>query len=128
MTGAIRQIVLRLRAPEGTDPDRLDQLTQGLRQQLLALELRDARPLLATEAPEGTRAVGAEVVGALVLSLACSPELLSGVVTTIQAWLSRLRSTSVRMELDGDLIEVTAVSSAEQRRLIQLWIDHHTDQ
>ncbi len=48
-----------------------------------------------------------------------------------KAWLScgharDARDARVRLELDGDVLEVVGVSSREQRRLIQTWIDRRT--
>jgi hypothetical protein len=60
-----------------------------------------------------------------VVGLATSPGILASVVGWIRAWLARTRARSVRLSIDGDTIEVTGLSSAEQQRLIDLWVSRH---
>jgi len=33
----------------------------------------------------------------------------------------------VKLELDGDALELTGVSSRDQQRLIELWIERHAE-
>ena len=47
------------------------------------------------------------------------------VVSTIQSWVSRTASRSVKITLDGDSIELTNASGDEQRRLIESFLDRH---
>jgi hypothetical protein len=34
---------------------------------------------------------------------------------------------SVKLEIDGDVLEVTGITRRDQRELIQAWIDRHAD-
>ncbi|MBA2425721.1 MAG: hypothetical protein H0V60_01410 [Actinobacteria bacterium] len=45
----------------------------------------------------------------------------------IQKWVAGKGSRSVKLELDGDALEVTGLSSADQQRLITAWIERHSE-
>jgi hypothetical protein len=64
-------------------------------------------------------------VGALIVNLLQSSTLLGAVVGTVQSWLSGHKGRSVKLELDGDVIELTGVSSDQQQRLVDAWIARH---
>jgi hypothetical protein len=50
------------------------------------------------------------------------------VVSAISAWLRRGEGTrrTVRLELDGDALELSQASAADQERLIELFVSRHT--
>ena len=60
--------------------------------------------------------------------LGSSADGLRAVVTAIRAWLGRGDGTrrTVRLELDGDALELSQASAADQERLIGLFISRHT--
>jgi hypothetical protein len=111
---------------EGADAERLDILTGYLRQELLDLDAGQVRPLRAGEVPAGVRAFDVVAVGGLVVSL-ISSDALRAVVTTVRNWLARGQSTThaVRLEIDGDALDLSAASTAEQERLIELFVTRH---
>ena len=111
---------------DGADAERLDTLTGYLRQELLDLDDAQVRPLRAGEAPPGARAFDVVAVGGLVVSLINS-DTLRAVVATVKNWLTRGQSTThaVRLEIDGDAIDLSAASTAEQERLIEMFVTRH---
>lgn len=111
---------------EGADAERLDTLTGYLRQELLDLDTGQVSPLRVGEAPAGARAFDVVAVGGLVVSLVNS-ETLRAVVAQVKNWLFRGPSTAhaVRLEIDGDAIDLSAASTAEQERLIELFVTRH---
>lgn len=119
---------LRLQfSEEGADAERLAVLTGYLRAELLRLDVEDVTTLQAGEAPPGARAVGVAAAGALLVSLDQSAEALRSVVSAIRDWLRRGGGTrrTVRLELDGDALELSQASAADQERLIELFISRH---
>jgi hypothetical protein len=76
------------------------------------------------EPPPGTRAVELAALGALVVTVAQSP-LLGPVVAAVRSWLAGAPQRSVKLELDGDALELTGLSSKEQRRLTDEWLSRH---
>lgn len=120
------QVRVRVQAGEQADAADLAELTIRLREELLTLDVAKVELASAGPAPAGTRAGDALAVGVLIVSLAASSGLLSAMVDLVASWVARPGQRSVRLELDGDVLEVTGVSAREQRRVIQTWITRHT--
>jgi hypothetical protein len=120
----VTELALSLDPGADASDEEVDRLTGRLREELLELDVDDVRRAAAGEAPEGARGIDPEVLGHLLVTLA--PATLRAVVGTVRAWLARSAARSVRLELDGDVIEVTGVSSADQQRLVDLWIERHS--
>jgi hypothetical protein len=70
-------------------------------------------------APAGTRSVGVAAVGALLVDLGQSLSGLESLITVIRDWLGRGRQAGrgVRLELGGDVLELTRVTAAGQGRI-----------
>jgi hypothetical protein len=119
---------LRLQLSEdGADAERLEALTGFLRQELLQLEVEDVTRLRTGEPPPGSRMFDVVAVGGLLVSLSQSADGLRSVVSAIRKWLSRGEGTSrtVRLELDGDVLELSEATAADQERLIGLFVGRH---
>ncbi|MFC7647559.1 hypothetical protein ACFQX6_48890 [Streptosporangium lutulentum] len=100
MTNATIRLTLRV-SDERADPKELDELTAGLRRELLSLDVDSVTPLRTGNSPTGTKGADLVVLGALVATIA-TPELLASVVAAVGAWLrvvdsgrSRSRSTAM---------------------------------
>ncbi|MFC7531848.1 hypothetical protein [Actinoplanes sp. GCM10030250] len=122
-----QDLMLRL-SEDGADAERVDKLTGYLRGELVQLEVDDVRRAPAGEAPVGSRAFDPAMAGALLVSLGSSAESLRQVVQTVQGWLGRGRGgvrRTVRLELGGDVLELSEVSETEQQRLVDLFVRRH---
>lgn len=113
-------------AEAGADPERVDAITRALRAELLQLDVDDVAPVRTGEAPPDSRAFDVIAVGGLLLSVANSQALRS-VVTAVRRWLSRGEAAprTVRMEISGDVLELSAASTADQERLVEMFLDRH---
>jgi hypothetical protein len=121
-----RPAILGIQLGVGPDDDaeEVAEATLQLRHELLELDV-DAVELPKTgEAPPGTRAVELAALGALAVTVAKS-QLLGPVVAAIRAWLAASPQRSIKLELDGDTLELTGLSSNEQRRLTDEWLRRH---
>ena len=120
---------LRLHLSEdGADAERLAVLTGYLRAELLqVVDVEEVSALPAGEPPPGARVFGVATVGALLITLGQSVEGLRSVVSVIRDWLGRREGTgrAVRLALDGDALELSQASAADQERLIELFIRRH---
>jgi hypothetical protein len=116
-----------IKAGPDADAEDLAVLAVRLREQLLELDIESAEPTTVGQAPPGTRAGEVLLAGALTVMLAQSSGLLTAVVETVKSWASLGRERSVKLELDGDVLEVTGITRTDQRELIQTWIDRHAD-
>ncbi|MEV6037087.1 caspase family protein [Nonomuraea sp. NPDC052116] len=112
---------LRLRVIDAAaDAQELDDATAKLRNELLELDVV-AGAAEAGEAAEDTRAVLSFTLGGLVIALA-GTELLASIVNAVTAWLNRHQHRSVKLEIDGDVLELTGIPSREQRELTDVWL------
>jgi hypothetical protein len=120
-------VALRIEPGQDEDAQELERLTSTLQRQLLQLEVEDVERPVEGEAPPGTRGVDVAAIGGLIITLAKSSGVLGSVVGMIQKWVAGKGSRSVKLELDGDALEVTGLSSADQQRLITAWIERHSE-
>ena len=107
------------------DPAELDEATRRLRSRLLELDVDRVERPTAGEAPPGARAAELIELGGLVVSLARNFGTVASVIVALQSWLARDRGRSIRLELDGDALELSGISSDEQERLIAAFISRH---
>jgi hypothetical protein len=117
-------LVLTVTEP-AAGPAELERLGGLLREELLGLDVADVVRLPGGAAPAGTRGGGASVTGALLVTLPTALPLLTAVVGTVRGWLARSPGRTVRLELDGDVLELTGASAADQRRLVDAWLRRH---
>jgi hypothetical protein len=127
MTERVARLGLCIEAGPEADAEELAALAVQLRGQLLELDIESAEPATVGQAPPGTRAGEILIAGALTVMLAQSSGLLTAIVETVKSWASLSRERSVKLEVDGDVLEVNGITRSDQRDLIQAWIDRHTD-
>lgn len=110
----------------GADPERVDAVARLLRDELVQLDVEAVTAVSGGEAPEGTRAVDVVAAGGLLVSLGSS-ELLRNVVATVRGWLTRSPAggRSVKIEIDGDVLELSDATREDQERIVALFLDRH---
>jgi hypothetical protein len=121
----ITHVSIHVEADVPDDLERLDILTARLRHELAALALDAIHPLPAAAPPAGAKGIDAAVAGGLLVSLANSPALLEALVHTVGDWIVRVGARQVRVELDGDVLEISRASATDQRQLVEQWIERH---
>jgi hypothetical protein len=125
MTVGPAELSVELQAGPDTDAEELAWLAGRLRAELLDLDVDAVRQPLRGDAPRDAKGAGLLAAGELVVGLAASPPVLASVIDAVRSWLGRNRARGVKLTLDGDTLEVSGVSSAEQDRLIDLWVSRH---
>jgi hypothetical protein len=108
------------------EAEEIAEATRQLRRELLELDVAVETPS-AGEPPPGSRAIDVAMLGALLVHLA-DPDMLAGVVAAVRSWLGGSSKHSIKMELNGDVLELKGVSSQEQRRLTDEWLARHASQ
>jgi hypothetical protein len=114
-------------AEDGADAERLEEVTGFLRRELLQLDVADVAAVPAGEPPPGSRAFDVLAIGALLVTLGKSAEGLRSVVDAVRHWLTRgggVRRT-VKLEIGGDVLELSEASTADQQRLIDVFVSRH---
>jgi hypothetical protein len=120
---------LRLQlSEEGADEEQLDVLTRSLRQELLQLDVQDVTARRAGSSPSGARGgLDAAQAGGLLVALGTDIQGLSAVIAAIKAWLAHHRGARrrVRLEIAGDVLELSSATVADQDQLIRLFVGRH---
>ncbi|MCR6484983.1 hypothetical protein M8542_19315 [Amycolatopsis sp. OK19-0408] len=113
----MNDVVLRV---DAADPDLLDDATTALYEDLR--DLGDVRVGRVEEAAEpGAKSGLGTALGDLVLS----GGTVAAVYRVIVAWLGRSKARSVTWVQGEDKVELTALSGADQRRVIELIVEKH---
>lgn len=115
-------------AEDGADAERIDVLAGHLRQELLELDVDDVRRARSGAAPPpGSRAVDVAAIGALLVTVGGAATGINEILTVVRGWLSRAGGTrrSVKISIDGDVLELSEVSLAQQDELIGLYVRRH---
>jgi uncharacterized caspase-like protein len=120
MAENVTRLVLRVEDEQG-DREALAQLADALRRELLDLDVDAVRQMPVGDAPPDSRAFNITALGTLVITLAKS-ELLAAIVNAVVAWLSNRRQQTVKIEVDGDVLELTGLPSKERQRLTEEWL------
>lgn len=111
------------------DPERVDSLARYLLTELRELDDVDVALTREGEAPPGSKVVDPITIGGLLITL-LSSQALPHVIELIRGWLGRgaeRETRAVKLELDGDSLELTAATAEEQERLVELFVARHTD-
>ncbi|MFI6302543.1 hypothetical protein ACIBCH_11780 [Amycolatopsis thailandensis] len=124
MTSAVRVQL----GEDGADAERADQLAGYLRRELIERGLSDVKALPAGEAPPGSRGFDAATAGGLLVTLGKSADGLRSVVAAAREWLSRggRVKRTVRLEIDGDVLELSEASLSDQDKLVDLFVSRHS--
>lgn len=109
---------------QGADGQRLEALSLGLRGELLTLDVDDVRRVPGGEPPPGTRAIDLAAVGALMVTLSGSVELVGRVVGTIRSWLARgSPDRMVELSVGDKTLKLSAASPEQQERLVREFLE-----
>jgi|SRR5215207_93062 len=109
--------------PDADDEEVAEAILQ-LRRELLDLDV-DSVDLPGAVSLRPTRGVELAALGALLVSVTQS-QLLAPVLAAVRSWLGGSPQRSIKLELEGDTLELTGISSTEQRRLVDEWLQRHT--
>ena len=125
MTHQTIELLLKLDAGSEGDAEEWAGIARRLREELLELDVEAVEFAKSGETPEGAKVGPAIDWNTLLLTLAASGGVLTTIIGVLQSWLTRHERRSVTLEIDGDRVEITGISSAEQKRLIDAWLRRH---
>ena len=115
---------IQLGVSDDASPDEIAQATLQLRRELLELDVEKVSVAGGGDPPAGSRGIELAALGALVVTFA-RVGVLASVVGAVQSWLTTSSQRSIKLELDGDSLELTGLPSSEQRRLTDEWLKRH---
>ncbi|MDR7275993.1 hypothetical protein [Catenuloplanes atrovinosus] len=105
-----------------SDPQDTEEALHALRRELDDIDV-PAAPLPAGPAPLHTR--GADVAALTALAVAVwHPEVLAPLIELVRSWAGR-QGRTVRIEIDGDVLELSRADADQQRRIVDEWLRRH---
>ena len=125
MSEQIVTLNLAIQTEGGVDPEYLAKLTQQLRNDLLELDVEDVALSSAEKVPEGSKSGDAVTWAQLIITLAASGGVFTTLIGLLQAWVTRYERHTLTLEIDGDKLEITGISTEEQERLTNEWMSRH---
>jgi len=106
--------------------DDLADAASALQDELAELDVEAVLPATAGEAPAGSKGIELLALGGLLVKIGRSTRVLRDVVDAIRQWVGRT-GASVKMAIDGDVLEIEGASSADMKQLIDVWVQRHSD-
>lgn len=122
MLGTDRYLRVQVDAGDALEVERL---TLALRRELAQLDVGRVEIERTARLPPGAKAVEPAAVEGLVVTITQGAALMS-IVGALRAWLSRDIGRRAKVELAGDVLELSGISADEHRRLIDQWIERHS--
>jgi hypothetical protein len=119
------ELALEVEPRPDADDEELAELARRLRTELLDLDVEAVKPMTAGDTAEGAKGVELLAMGGLVVQFVLRQEVLTSIIDGVRGWLQRQSARSVKLTLDGDSLEITGPTSAEQDRLVELWVARH---
>lgn len=127
MNTGVSRLTLDLAGASDTDAEELQSLGEQLRRALLELDVENVQlARRSAAAPEGAKPGEALAVGALVVTTV--PLLVRQVLQLVDTWLRNRPLRGIKVELDGESIELGHASVEDQRRLIDAFVEAKTRQ
>ncbi|GIE92810.1 hypothetical protein [Paractinoplanes rishiriensis] len=113
-------LIVAVQPGDGDDLRERQRLTEQLRAALLDLDIDAADRVSGGTAPAGSK--GAGLIESLVVKLGVVA--VTTAVVKIREWAGR-SNRSVKISIDGDSIELTCVTAAQQQELLDIWLARH---
>lgn len=110
-------LIVQVRAEAGDDRRAVLVLTEQLRVALLDLDIDDVETRISGDVPPGGK--GAGLVESLVVKLGVVA--VTAAVGKIREWAGR-SGRNVKVTIDGDSIELTGATAAQQQQLLDIWL------
>jgi len=117
---------LMLRKDEYDSDSDLAKLSQQLMSELQNLKIKKIDHLRKENLINGTKAGDVISWETLIITLAASGGVISTLINFILGWIKRNEGRTVILELNGNKLEVTGLSSDEQKELIETWLKRNT--
>lgn len=120
-------LLVVLTPDDDSDQEEFDRLFRRLRTELTELDVDSIEPVVAESAPRGAKSADPVTIGAVVVALSATGGVFTTLVDTLRDWLNRNTGRHrIALTIDGDTIEIDSATAAEQRALIDAYIDRHS--
>lgn len=123
MSGSTVELRMEVSVGPEADSEALESATRLLRQELLELDVAAVERPPGGPPPPGARSIEALALGALVVT--ATEGAVGAIFHVLRGWLRRDGARSVKLEIDGDSIEIADPSDETERQLIEAFLSRH---
>ncbi|WP_328475063.1 hypothetical protein OHA21_17285 [Actinoplanes sp. NBC_00393] len=121
----VTQVLVVLEADDEIDAETHERLAHRLRAEIADLDVEAVTAAPAAAAPANAKG-DPVTIGALVVALSASGGVFTALIETARDWLGRQHGRHrISVTVDGDTIELERASSAQQRELIDAFLQRH---
>jgi hypothetical protein len=120
------ELLVDLGVDRDEDAADLDDAARQLERELLGLDVDDVQRVREGEPPPGARAVDAAMLGSLAVT--AGKEVMGTVVRASVQWIGRRADRRVKLTIGDDSIELSNVSTEDQRRLVETFLARHASE
>lgn len=119
------ELTIEIAANADSDTEELAELTTQLNSELLHLDVDAVRSASRSGVPDASKAAAPLMVGGLIVRFALRQDILQSIIHGVQSWLGRRHARVVKLTIDGDSLELTGATLAQQDQLVELWVKRH---
>jgi hypothetical protein len=112
---------------DGVDAEELDHLTAKLRRELRRLDVDNVTRMHEELPPPGAGGAELLALGSLIIDVGKQAGALSGVVGTVQGWVGHEPGRMARLEIDGDVVELSGAAVDHQQPAAGEWLARHRE-
>ncbi len=111
------------------DREAIDELTHSLRAELLQLDVESVSMPSAGPPPPGSKGLEIAAIGALLVQVRGSAQMVSAVVSAVRSWLRRgsVPGRTLKVTVDGHTLELSAATEEQQQRLVDEFVRSLSD-
>jgi hypothetical protein len=119
------ELAVEIEAGPDTDEIEIEELSRGLSDELLELDVDQVIPAAAA-APEGAKVGDAVTWQTLLVTLSASGGVLTTVIAVVSEWLRRRQhSLKVVLKIGDDSLTLPAPTEEERRLLVETFVQRH---
>jgi hypothetical protein len=124
--GGPLELRLVLEPEDGADTEEVERLSRQLRAELRELDVDDVRSPDGAAPPPGAKGVDAASLTELLVTLSAGGGVFATVIATIRDWLGRRAGAhTITITVDGDTLELSRATDAEQAQLVDTFVRRH---
>ncbi len=124
---AVARLVVSVEPEQEGDAEHRDAEVRLLRDEILESEVQDAFLPVEGSPPPGARAVDAETVGQIVVTVVSTAQALSSLARVLADWLDRRRGRRLVLEFDGARLELDNAPLSTQRQILEAFLSAHSE-
>jgi hypothetical protein len=108
---------------DGTEAERVEELAQVLRAEILEAGVGDVAAARDGVPPPGSRAVDVAAAGGLLVTISGSVDVLHHLMGVVRGWLGRAPAErAVELSVGGQTLRLSNASADQQERLVEVFV------